>query len=95
MVDYWSDDGNVVDDHDDGTIGDVHNHDNVDDDHDDVHKNERGNEKKQGQREVFWCSVARKQVSRAGSMHKENLNDYDCDDDDDEDYKNYVDDDQI
>ena len=45
MVDYWSDDGNVVDDHDDGTIGDVHNHDNVDDDHDDVHKYERGNEK--------------------------------------------------
>ena len=32
LVDYWTDDENVVDDHDDGTI-------------DDDHEDERGNEK--------------------------------------------------
>ena len=41
LVDYQSDDENVVDDHDDGTIDD----DNVDDDHDDDHNDERGNGK--------------------------------------------------
>ena len=40
LVDYWTDDENVVDDHDDGTI-------------EDDHEDERGNGKKRAQREVF------------------------------------------
>ena len=48
LVDYWTDDENVVDDHDDGTI-------------DDDHVDERGNEKKNEDKERF--SDARSLVS--------------------------------
>ena len=48
LVDYWTDDENVVDDHDDGTI-------------DDDHEDERGNGKKNGDNERF--SDARSLVS--------------------------------